>query len=97
NKFQQDMTKLTGLGIKVFVATINVEGEQFNPYHMLSGNDVGDVSPVSKAAFRLKHKWLLGLIEKATAAANATLIDYSDNYCFILTRVGWWTTSDDPS
>ncbi|RQM29922.1 hypothetical protein B5M09_012346 [Aphanomyces astaci] len=82
NKFQQDMTKLTGLGIKVFVATINVEGEQFNPYHMLSGNDVGDVSPVSKAAFRLKHKWLLGLIEKATAAANATLIDYSDNYCW---------------
>ncbi|RHY83130.1 hypothetical protein DYB26_007369 [Aphanomyces astaci] len=82
NKFQQDMTKLTGLGIKVFVATINVEGEQFNPYHMLSGNDVGDVSPVSKAAFRLKHKWLLGLIENATAAANATLIDYSDNYCW---------------
>ncbi|ETV90753.1 hypothetical protein H310_14491 [Aphanomyces invadans] len=49
---------------------------------MLSGNDVGDTSPVSKAAFRQQNKWLLELVENATLAANATIIDYSDNYCW---------------
>ncbi|RHY30219.1 hypothetical protein DYB32_004512, partial [Aphanomyces invadans] len=81
-QFERDIKRFTKLGIKVFVATINVEGPQFNPAHMLSGNDVGDTSPVSKAAFRQQNKWLLELVENATLAANATIIDYSDNYCW---------------
>ncbi|CAK4707898.1 unnamed protein product [Aphanomyces euteiches] len=81
-QLQADLTELTSLGIKVFVATLNPEGKQFEPNHMLSGDDVGDIRPVSKSKFRQQHKELIDLVETAVAAANATLIDYADNYCW---------------
>ncbi|KAH9080699.1 hypothetical protein Ae201684P_012840 [Aphanomyces euteiches] len=49
---------------------------------MLNGDDVGDVRPVFKSKFREEHQELFGLIEAAVAGANATLIDFSDNYCW---------------
>ncbi|CAK4300329.1 unnamed protein product, partial [Aphanomyces euteiches] len=49
---------------------------------MLSGDDVGDIRPVYKSKFRQEHKELIDLVETAVAAANATLIDYADNYCW---------------
>ncbi|CAK4223011.1 unnamed protein product [Aphanomyces euteiches] len=82
NQLQDDLAKLTALGIKVFVATLNPEGKQFDPKNMLNGDDVGDVRPVLRSEFREEHKELTGLIEAAVAGANATLIDYSDNYCW---------------
>ncbi|CAK4453912.1 unnamed protein product [Aphanomyces euteiches] len=81
-QLQADLTELTSLGIKVFVATLNPEGKQFEPNHMLSGDDVGDIRPVYKSKFRQEHKELIDLVETAVAAANATLIDYADNYCW---------------
>ncbi|KAG9399609.1 hypothetical protein AC1031_011996 [Aphanomyces cochlioides] len=82
NQLQDDLAKLTALGIKVFVATLNPEGKQFDPKNMLNGDDVGDVRPVLRSEYREEHKELIGLIEAAVAGANAALIDYSDNYCW---------------
>ncbi|KAF0714551.1 Aste57867_3819 [Aphanomyces stellatus] len=82
NQFQKDMAELTSLGIRVFIATMNPEGDQFDPKHMLSGDEVGDVRPVLKSAYREVHKELVGLVEAAIHGANATLLDYSDNYCW---------------
>ncbi|CAK4883231.1 unnamed protein product [Aphanomyces euteiches] len=82
NQLQKDLAELVALGIKVFVATFNAEGRQFDPKNMLNGDDVGDVRPVFKSKFREEHQELFGLIEAAVAGANATLIDFSDNYCW---------------
>ncbi|KAF0691532.1 Aste57867_17273 [Aphanomyces stellatus] len=82
NQFQKDMAELTSLGIRVFIATMNPEDNQFDPKHMLSGDEVGDVRPVLKSAYREAHKELVGLVEAAIHGANATLLDYSDNYCW---------------
>ncbi|KAF0713381.1 hypothetical protein As57867_004359, partial [Aphanomyces stellatus] len=81
-QFQKDMAELASSGIRVFIATMNPEGDQFDPKHMLSGDEVGDVRPVSKSAYREAHKVLVGLVEAAIHGANATLLDYSDNYCW---------------
>ncbi|KAF0691530.1 Aste57867_17271 [Aphanomyces stellatus] len=81
-QFQKDMAEFTRSGIRVFIATINPEGDQFDPKHMLSGDEVGDVRPVLKSAYREVHKELVGLVEAAIHGANATLLDYSDNYCW---------------
>ncbi|RHZ26500.1 hypothetical protein DYB37_011015 [Aphanomyces astaci] len=49
---------------------------------MLSGSTVLPTPPVSLAAFRQQHKVMVDLIEDATKAANATIIDFADNQCF---------------
>ncbi|EQC25038.1 hypothetical protein SDRG_17076 [Saprolegnia diclina VS20] len=79
--FQQDLTEITRLGVKVFVATMSPAGDAFDFNHMLKGNSVGAVGPVSRRAFRASQQPLLGMIEDAVVAANATLIDFSDNQC----------------
>ncbi|KAF0695342.1 Aste57867_13838 [Aphanomyces stellatus] len=81
-QFQADMAELVSLGIQVFIATMNPEGDQFDPKHMLSGDAVADVRPVLKSAYRQDHKELIELVEAAIHGANATLVDYSDNYCW---------------
>ncbi|KDO34179.1 hypothetical protein SPRG_01421 [Saprolegnia parasitica CBS 223.65] len=79
--FQDDMAAITRLGIRVFVATMSPEGAAFDFNHMLRGSSVGAVGPVSRSAFRASQQPLLGMIEDAIVAANATLIDFSENQC----------------
>ncbi|KAF0701026.1 Aste57867_8472 [Aphanomyces stellatus] len=79
--FQDQMTNLTAAGIRVFVAGVNVDAIAFDPKSMVSGGDVGVVDPVSRAAIEQKRAFVMGLIAPAVAAANATLINYSDNMC----------------
>ncbi|KAF0700504.1 Aste57867_8965 [Aphanomyces stellatus] len=81
NRFQAEMTDLVASGIKVFAATVNPEGDEFDGFKMLNGDSVGAVAPVSRSAFRKKYEFTISLIEKAIKAANATLIDFSDNQC----------------
>ncbi|RHY48732.1 hypothetical protein DYB30_011358 [Aphanomyces astaci] len=82
NHLENDIKAFVASGIKVFVATTNPEGEMFHPTKMLSGSTVLPTPPVSLAAFRQQHKVMVDLIEDATKAANATIIDFADNQCF---------------
>jgi hypothetical protein len=82
-QYQADMRELVAMGIKVFIATMNVEGVAFSPDHMLYGNGIGDVRPVSKQKYRKDHQELVELVERTIRGiGNATIIDYSDNYCW---------------
>ena len=79
--FQDEIAGLVKAGIKVFVATINPEGAEFDPRKMVNGNAV-IAPPVRLSAFRKQHEKLLSKIESAVKDAGATLIDYSDNQCW---------------
>jgi hypothetical protein len=81
-KFRDDVKGLVADGTKVFVATINPEGVEFDPSKMINGNAVKLATPVRRSTFRKKFEKLLGKIESAVTEANATLIDYSDNQCW---------------
>ncbi|OQR88186.1 acyltransferase 3, partial [Achlya hypogyna] len=79
--FTKDMRELAELGTKVFVATFSPEGPAFNPDNMVRGSDVGKVAPMSRAAYRREHQAVISLLEAAIVAANATMIDFSENQC----------------
>ncbi|OQR89150.1 acyltransferase 3 [Achlya hypogyna] len=79
--FTKAMKELSEAGIKVYVAGMNPEGDEFDPEKMVRGSDVGTTTPVSRAAYRSEHRELLAQVEAAIAAANATLIDFSENQC----------------
>jgi hypothetical protein len=81
-KFHDEVKGLVSDGIKVFVATINPEGAEFDPSRMIDGNTVKLATPVRLSTFRKKHEKLLSKFEKAVTSANATLIDFSDNQCW---------------
>ncbi|KAF0717380.1 Aste57867_2327 [Aphanomyces stellatus] len=81
NQFEAEMASLVRQGIKVFVATVNPEGPEFDWKNMLNGGRVAAVGPVSRAAFRQRHERVITRVEKAIAAANATLIDFSTDQC----------------
>ncbi|RHZ25561.1 hypothetical protein DYB26_014531 [Aphanomyces astaci] len=81
-QLENEIKAFVASGIKVFVATTNPEGEMFHPTKMLSGSTVLPTPPVSLTAFRQQHKVMVDLIEDATKAANATIIDFADNQCF---------------
>jgi hypothetical protein len=82
-QFQRDMRELSALGIRVFIATINPEGIEFDPKFMINGNTVrSPLEPVKRSAYRAKVQRLLDILEPAIRGANATMLDYSDNYCY---------------
>ncbi|KAF0700505.1 Aste57867_8966 [Aphanomyces stellatus] len=81
NRFQAEMTDLVASGIKVFAATVNPEGDEFDGFNMLNGDTIGAIAPIKRSTFRKKYEFTISLIEKAIKAANATLIDFSDNQC----------------
>jgi peptidoglycan/LPS O-acetylase OafA/YrhL len=81
-KFQDEISGLVANGMKVFVATINVEGVEFDCRKMIDGNSVKLPPPVRLSMFRKKHEKLLSKIETTVKDAGATIIDYSDNQCW---------------
>ncbi|KAF0688548.1 Aste57867_19838 [Aphanomyces stellatus] len=82
DEFQAEVAGLVRQGIKVFVATINPEGPEYHFENMLNGNAVGNTSPVNRTTFRQSMQPLLNMVESAIVAANATIVDYSDNQCW---------------
>ncbi|OQR91241.1 acyltransferase 3 [Achlya hypogyna] len=99
---QKEMAAFTAKGIKVYVAGLNPEGKEFNPKNMLNGGSVGNTKPVSLKAYKAQPQiaYLTGLLEAATAAANATLLNFSDNQCYedkceVLSNVGEPIMRDD--
>ncbi|KAF0692245.1 Aste57867_16660 [Aphanomyces stellatus] len=82
-RFEAELKELRALGIQVFVNTINPFNSAYSPSAMLRrGVHEPLPAPVSRLAFRKKYKDTIGLLEKAMANANATLIDLSDNMCY---------------
>ncbi|KAF0711446.1 hypothetical protein As57867_005258, partial [Aphanomyces stellatus] len=83
-RMADEIHEFVQLGIRVFVATANPEFDVYSHQStfLLNGNQVGNVEPIIRSDFRRKHETLLGLLENATVAAHATLIDLSDNQCF---------------
>ncbi|KAF0701243.1 Aste57867_8237 [Aphanomyces stellatus] len=81
-RLQAEMTAFAAMGIRVFMATSNPEGDAFNWQNMLNGGHVAAVAPVRRSAFRQDHHDILSIVENAIVGANATLIDLSDNQCY---------------
>ncbi|KAF0699424.1 Aste57867_10008 [Aphanomyces stellatus] len=81
-QFQAELTSLVALGIKVFVATSNPNAIEYDGLWMLNGDQVGAVAPIKRSTFRKNSEFTISLIENATRAANATIVDYSDNQCY---------------
>ncbi|KAF0713005.1 Aste57867_4563 [Aphanomyces stellatus] len=82
SRLQVEIQDLVESGFQVFVATVNPQGEAFRPVNMLSGDSVGSVAPVIRSIFRQQHQTIISLVGNTIAAANETLVDYSDNQCF---------------
>ncbi|EQC42836.1 hypothetical protein SDRG_00555 [Saprolegnia diclina VS20] len=77
---QEELTKLTEMGIKVFVVNQSPEYEHMNPWAWISGETVTLPTPFRKSVFNRDFEWLLDPLHATVKAANATLIDYADNY-----------------
>ncbi|OQR83841.1 hypothetical protein THRCLA_23120 [Thraustotheca clavata] len=78
--FQEEVSKLTAMGIKVFVVDQSPEYEDMSPNHWINGDSVKVPKPHSHSSYKKEKGWLLNLIHSAVIGANATLIDYADNY-----------------
>ncbi|KAF0699493.1 Aste57867_9963 [Aphanomyces stellatus] len=74
-RFQTDVAALTGAGIPVYVTTVNLEGQAFDPL-------ATDGVPLSRSIFRQTHATVVELVEAAIARANATMLDLSENQCW---------------
>ncbi|KDO19783.1 hypothetical protein SPRG_22345 [Saprolegnia parasitica CBS 223.65] len=77
---QAELLKLSRLGIKVFVVDQSPEYPQMVPDTWVSGTSVKVPAPISRSAFRKEKAWFLDPLHAAVKAANATLLDYADNY-----------------
>ncbi|EQC35254.1 hypothetical protein SDRG_07482 [Saprolegnia diclina VS20] len=78
--FGAELAKVSALGIKVFVVDQSPEFPRMVPNTWLSGSSVKPPAPVSRAAFQKEMAWLLDPLHAAVAVANATLLDYAENY-----------------
>ncbi|KDO27875.1 hypothetical protein SPRG_20343 [Saprolegnia parasitica CBS 223.65] len=77
---KDELTKLHEMGIKVFVVNQSPEYEHMNPWAWVSGETVILPTPFRKSVFNRDFQWLLDPLHATVKAANATLIDYADNY-----------------
>ncbi|KAI9135882.1 acyltransferase family-domain-containing protein [Paraphysoderma sedebokerense] len=82
--FFNAIKEVTSIGIKVFVATINPEGDMFYPGFMYDANGLiqSSLKPVNLSWFRQRHISLIQKIENGTMDANATIIDFAVNMCW---------------
>ncbi|OQR91979.1 acyltransferase 3 [Achlya hypogyna] len=78
--FKEGLAELTALGIKVFVVDQSPEYDFMNPDTWISGETVKVPGAVSRAQWRKEKSLLLQPLRAAVEGANATLIDYADNY-----------------
>ncbi|OQS04509.1 acyltransferase 3 [Thraustotheca clavata] len=93
-EFQTHISELVSLGIKVFVVDQGPETYWQNPDTWINGGKVVVPKFVSRAQFAKEYKWLYDPLHAAVAGANATLIDYVDNYsdgdkCLLTNPDGW--------
>ncbi|EQC28295.1 hypothetical protein SDRG_13975 [Saprolegnia diclina VS20] len=77
---EAELHKLSRLGIKVFVVDQSPEYPQMVPDTWVSGSTVKVPARISRSAFRKEKAWFLDPLHAAVKAANATLLDYADNY-----------------
>ncbi|OQR90148.1 hypothetical protein ACHHYP_05780, partial [Achlya hypogyna] len=77
---QTALMELTALGIKVFVVDQSPEYGFMNPDSWVTGDSVKVPAPVSRSKFNEEKAWMLQPLHAAIKAANATLLDYADNY-----------------
>ncbi|OQR89048.1 hypothetical protein ACHHYP_06501 [Achlya hypogyna] len=78
--FEHGLAELTALGIKVFVIDQSPEYSFMNPDTWISGETVKVPGPISRAQWKNEKNWLLQPLRAAVADANATMLDYADNY-----------------
>ncbi|OQR88802.1 hypothetical protein ACHHYP_06626 [Achlya hypogyna] len=79
-QFEAGVAELTALGIKVYVVDQSPEYKQMNSGGWISGDNVKVPARISRAAWRTEMAWLLQPLHAAVKGANATLLDYADNY-----------------
>jgi hypothetical protein len=82
--FAKALEELRNHDIQVFVATQNVEGDNFDPNKMIAGGTIGPVpAATSYVDFRGKHLDgdLFPAIQASVESGKATLIDFADNMC----------------
>ncbi|OQR88900.1 hypothetical protein ACHHYP_06569 [Achlya hypogyna] len=79
-QFESGLKELTALGIKVYVVDQSPECKQMNPGNWLNGDTITKPAPISRAEWRTEKAWLLQPLHTSVRGANATLLDYADNY-----------------
>ena len=69
---------------KVYVPTVEVSGEKFNPASIYSAFGVVEerLKPVKRSEFRSQYKELIDRVESRIKSTGATMIDLSDDYCY---------------
>ncbi|OQS06503.1 hypothetical protein THRCLA_01457 [Thraustotheca clavata] len=94
NQYQADLSELAALGIKVYVVDQGPETYWQCPESWVNGNQLVMPLKVSRASWAEEYKWLYDPLHAAIAGANATLLDYTDNYSdgdevFMTNPDGW--------
>ncbi|EQC31252.1 hypothetical protein SDRG_11173 [Saprolegnia diclina VS20] len=79
-EFQSQLLAVSALGIKVFVVDQSPEYARINPNAWIQGDKVKLPAPVSRATFQKEKTWLFERLHPTFTAANATVIDYADDY-----------------
>ncbi|OQR85933.1 acyltransferase 3 [Thraustotheca clavata] len=79
-QYQNDLSELGALGIKVFVVDQGPETPGQDPTNWVNGDKVTIPKRVSRSAWGKIYKWMYDPLHAAVTGANATLIDFVDDY-----------------
>lgn len=83
NKLKKNLKSITDLGIRVYMNTLKLEGELYNPDNMFNNFGIIEehIQPVNYFDYMNKYQNLKDIVDRALEESGAIKIDYSDNMC----------------